>query len=481
MEAVEGKSVELPCNVTPPGHDKVYMIFWFREDAGIPFYRLASQLILEIKVNGAKWKETTASLAKQSASSLPSVPTVVCPDPAHSHSPIAIPQAPHSPIYLDSEGNSCFEGEYLEELPDLATPDLQQPHHIQQPSREQLPEWKSLKSFQLTREGQPQHTEMYTVLVFASLIGCCLAASISLSEWEAYKSLYGKIYEDPEEDAMRKMTYEMNLEKFEAHNARHQQGLESYTLGVNHLSDWSNSELQLLNGFRHSEELEWGTQIHQPSGLSLPASIDWREKNVVTSVKQQGQCGSCWAFSATGAVESTYAIKTGKLVNLSEQQLVDCDLYDLGCTSGDPQLALAYLSQNGQEPLSDYPYDAKQGVCEFKPSDVSVKISSYTRIPRGDEKALQDAIATVGPVSVAMDARLLSGYTGGIFDPPICLQDSLDHAVLVVGYGTTESGEDYYMMKNSWGPNWGDHGYFKMRRNANNLCGIANHAYYPVM
>ncbi|KAF6215880.1 hypothetical protein GE061_000215 [Apolygus lucorum] len=322
---------------------------------------------------------------------------------------------------------------------------------------------------------------MYTVLVFASLIGCCLAASISLSEWEAYKSLYGKIYEDPEEDAMRKMTYEMNLEKFEAHNARHQQGLESYTLGVNHLSDWSNSELQLLNGFRHSEELEWGTQIHQPSGLSLPASIDWREKNVVTSVKQQGQCGSCWAFSATGAVESQYAIKTGTLVNLSEQQLVDCDTADHGCHNGTIQYALDYLSQYGQEPLSDYPYDAQQGVCEFKQSDVMVKISSYYAIPRGDENALQDAIATVGPVAVAMDARLLGGYTGGIFDPPICSQDILDHGVLVVGYGTTESGEDYYIIKNSWGDWWGEYGFFRMRRNANNLCGIATQATYPVM
>ncbi|KAF6215881.1 hypothetical protein GE061_000216 [Apolygus lucorum] len=324
---------------------------------------------------------------------------------------------------------------------------------------------------------------MNTILVFASLIGCCLAVSVSVLDWEAYKSLYGKNYEDPEEDAMRKMTYEMNLEKFEAHNARHQQGLESYTMGVNHFSDWSDSEQQ--NGFNQYDSSPEGVTyvFHEPSGKGLPESVDWREENVVTSVKQQGECGSCWAFASTAAVESHYAIEQGLLVDFSEQQLVDClQPEKYGCKYGYVNESFVYMTNHRLLTFAEYPYKDQVGECEYDDDFRGLKISGYKRIPKGDEEALQDAVAHVGPVAVSIDYTPLKPYTQGIYVPSKRNTDHGDtHIVLIVGYDTNEDGEEYYIAKNSWGPKWGLQGYFHLKRNAEYNTGVADYAFYPVL
>uniref|UniRef100_A0A0A9Z0G8 Cathepsin L2 n=2 Tax=Lygus hesperus TaxID=30085 RepID=A0A0A9Z0G8_LYGHE len=327
-----------------------------------------------------------------------------------------------------------------------------------------------------------QTTGMNTILALASLLGCCLAASVPDSKWDSFKAKYGKTYDDPKVDSERRNNYGKTLEMIKAHNALYGQGRVSYYLAENHLADLSSSERMKLRGFRKSES-QSGGRIHQHTGLGRPDSVDWRNKSVVTSVKNQGQCGSCWAFSATAAVESQYAIKTGQLVDLSEQQVVDCDRNGHACKYGDNLDALGYIEEEGQELLSSYPYIAEPETCQYAADKVKVKIASFQRIPPGDEDALQDALANVGPVSIAIDAHhdSFNFYNGGIYDPPVCSTTVLDHAILAVGYGADDQGNQYYIVKNSWGTNWGMNGYFWSSRNNNNKCGIATDATYPIM
>ena len=217
----------------------------------------------------------------------------------------------------------------------------------------------------------------------------------------------------------------------------------------------------------------------------LPTSVDWRDKNVVTPIKNQGQCGSCWTFSTTGSIESQYAIKTGKLISLSESQIVDCDINgtDQGCNGGLMDSAFQYIIKvGGLEREKDYPYLPEDDSCTFNTSKVAVKIKGYKNVIGGEE-ALKTAVAKIGPISVAIDA---SGYDfqlykDGVYYNSQCSQKYLDHAVLVVGYGTTVNGTDYWIVKNSWGQDWGMKGYIYMARNRNNSCGIATEPSYPLL
>merc|ERR1712072_594782 len=221
-----------------------------------------------------------------------------------------------------------------------------------------------------------------------------------------------------------------------------------------------------------------GGKVSFPDNATTDAdSIDWVAKGAVTPVKNQKHCGSCWAFSATGALEGAYFVASGKLVSLSEEDLVQCDTaHDHGCRGGLMDNAFNFVEKNGIASEADYPYTSGYGVTGSCKSDLEhrpvVTIESYTDVPSGGENALK-AAASKQPVAIAIEAdkSAFQLYSGGVLDNPGCGQQ-LDHGVLLVGYGT-DSGKDYWKVKNSWGASWGEQGYIRMVRGANK-CGIAD-------
>merc|ERR1719305_195314 len=278
-----------------------------------------------------------------------------------------------------------------------------------------------------------------------------------------------------------------NKQKIAKHNTRFHKGHHNYQLEMNHYGDLLTHEFQgMMNGYRMDLKQNGtgllGATYISPANVQLPKNVDWRTSGAVTPVKNQGQCGSCWAFSATGSLEGQHFKKTGKLVSLSEQNLVDCEKQDFGCMGGLMAHAFAYIEKNnGIDTESSYPYTAKTGKkCLFKPKDVGATLQSYKTIPTGKEDELQKAVASVGPVSVAIDAsqRSFHFYKKGVYYEPDCSSIRLDHGVLAVGYGT-DTGKDYWLVKNSWGTTWGMEGYIQMSRNRKNNCGIATAACYP--
>ncbi|KAL6478444.1 hypothetical protein MHYP_G00142790 [Metynnis hypsauchen] len=335
-----------------------------------------------------------------------------------------------------------------------------------------------------------EHCRMRVLLTIAALVAVARAASISLEdlEFHAWKLKFDKIYHSVEEESQRKMTWLINRKQVLLHNMLADQGIKSYRLGMNRFADMDDQEYRqmfkgCLGSFNETKTSSASTFLRQAGGAALPATVDWREKGYVTGVKNQLDCGSCWAFSATGALEGQMFRKTGNLVSLSEQQLVDCSraFGNKGCNGGWMDQAFLYVKQNGGlDTEASYPYEAIENVCRFNPAFVEATCTGYTDINRGSEEALQEAVATVGPISVAIDTSQPSFhlYQSGVYYEPSCSSFAVDHAVLVVGYGT-ESGRDYWLVKNSWGVEWGEGGYIKMSRNKNNQCGIATVASYP--
>jgi cathepsin L len=325
--------------------------------------------------------------------------------------------------------------------------------------------------------------------VLALAFSCTLALDVTLNQhWKLWKNTHHKQYFDAEEH-VRRAVWESNLKKVQEHNLEADLGVHTFWLGMNAYADLTIDEfVKVMNGYNatirgaHNQQRDVFT--FDPS-VELPDTVDWRDKGYVTSIKDQGQCGSCWAFSATGALEGQHFKSTGQLVSLSEQNLVDCSRKqgNMGCNGGLMDQAFEYIKvNNGIDTESSYPYHARDQSCQFKAADVGATDKGFTDIQSKSEAALQQAVATVGPISVAIDASHSSFqlYRSGVYSEPRCSQTQLDHGVLAVGYGT-ESGKDYWLVKNSWGTSWGDKGYIMMTRNKNNQCGIATASSYPLV
>jgi cathepsin F len=206
----------------------------------------------------------------------------------------------------------------------------------------------------------------------------------------------------------------------------------------------------------------------------VPSEFDWRDHGAVTPVKDQGQCGSCWAFSTTGNIEGVSAIKTGVIQQLSESQLVDCDNVNQGCNGGIMHKAMDYLKANGSQTETSYPYKPVKRTCKYDAKEVVVNISGYSFIANlteaRDEKEIRDILYSNGPLSIAINATPFQFYTGGVFNPSNCKSTGLNHGVLIVGYGS-ENGNDFWIIKNSWGNKWGEKGYIRILR-GKGVCGL---------
>ncbi|XP_009775102.1 low-temperature-induced cysteine proteinase-like [Nicotiana sylvestris] len=307
-----------------------------------------------------------------------------------------------------------------------------------------------------------------------------------MSLYESWLVEHKKVYNALGEKDKRFQIFKDNLRYIDEHNSVPD---KSYKLGLTQFADLTNEEYKSIYlGTKpdgRSRLLNTQSDRYAPKvGDSLPDSVDWRKKGVLVDVKNQGQCGSCWAFSAVASIEAVNKIVTGNLISLSEQELVDCDTSDnQGCQGGLMDDAFKFVIQNGGiDTEEDYPYKAKDGKCDQARKNARVvTIDGYEDVPDNDEKALKKAVAGQ-PVSVAIEAggKDFQHYKSGIFTGKCGA--AVDHGVVAVGYGS-ENGMDYWIVRNSWGASWGEKGYLRMQRNIGNpkgLCGIATIASYPV-
>ena len=309
------------------------------------------------------------------------------------------------------------------------------------------------------------------ILIFAALVAVATVlifsaqpTNPSISEFENFKLAHGKVYSNVAEEDYRKSVFMMNLAKIAAHNADKTQ---THTLGVTQFSDLTQTEFSnIFLTMRVNTKFTDGSHARTMASKTV-GDVDWVAQGKVTPVKNQGQCGSCWAFSAVASLESTLLL-AGQNANLSEQQLVDCSRAygNMGCNGGWMDSAFSYIKDHGISSSDDYPYVARDQACKIDSG--SVKITGFVDTPNCDN--LENAIAG-RPISVAVDASVWSQYRQGVMSS---CGTAVNHGVLLVG-----SSGDFWKIKNSWGPSWGESGFIRLSKG--NTCAVCSYPSYPTL
>ncbi|PIN06406.1 Cysteine proteinase Cathepsin F [Handroanthus impetiginosus] len=335
-----------------------------------------------------------------------------------------------------------------------------------------------LFSFFVVTSSDPAHD--FSIVGYSPDDLTCINKLINL--FESWIDKHGKKYKGLEEKLRRFQIFKDNLKHIDERN----KVISNYWLGLNEFADMTHDEFKKTYLGLKTDQLPKRNQSPEEFKYrdfeNLPNSVDWRKKGAVTRVKNQGSCGSCWAFSTVAAVEGINQIVTGNLTELSEQELIDCDTaYNNGCNGGLMDYAFAYIASNGLHKEEDYPYLMEEGTCEQnRDESESVTISGYHDVPANDEESLLKALANQ-PLSVGIEAsgRDFQFYSGGVFDGHCGTE--LDHGVAAVGYGSSK-GLNYIIVKNSWGPKWGEKGYIRMKRNTGKpagMCGVNKMPSFP--
>jgi len=328
----------------------------------------------------------------------------------------------------------------------------------------------------------------------AILIFVFVALAVAKTKWfelddysfEKYEVEYRKFYKSPEERAIRSELFQRRFIEAVKHN---QDPSQTYKKGINHMSDWTNEELQSLLGHRKDvhnslRQKEFSGRIFSTFSepiSALPSSVDWRTKGVVSPVKDQGQCGSCWSFGSAETIESQYAIAMGTIMEFSEQQILDCTVNPNhcggtgGCEGGTNELAFqTIINAGGIATEWTYPYISYGGnneQCHFNPNWAFGKVKSYVVLPSNQYEPVMTAVAQVGPLAITVDASSWFAYESGVYNGCNQTDPDLDHSVQLVGYGTDTSAGDYWIVRNSWSTQWGEDGYIRIARTSNVQCG----------
>jgi len=331
----------------------------------------------------------------------------------------------------------------------------------------------------------------FIIVLLTVVAGKTTWDKLATYSFEQYVVEFNKHYSDASEYNYRNTLFTNKLQQLMLHNSNPSY---SWKVGVNQFTDMTYQEFSSVLGYDPSFEKEKyeGMISYEDARVSnnritraaLPASVDWRDAGIITAVKNQGMCGSCWTFGTAENIESYWANKTGQLTDLSEQQILDCtpNPNDCGgtggCGGGTAEIAYEQiLKQGGLATEWTYPYQSYYGSayqCRYSPSNTPpfAKLTGFVKLPSNVLDPVMNHLATVGPLVINVDASAWSEYESGVFDGCNQVNPDIDHVVQLVGYGTTSSGETYWLVRNSWSAGWGENGYIRLRRTDQLRCGV---------